>query len=258
MLCREGVTQDCWQSILSQVCSYTECSLSCKWLRPMLSKISPPPLTAHSLPRTSILQSKFQLSLNLLSPGEFFCPTLWERFWTRGKLFLFLAWNYFFKFYMPTLERRLGIGWEAGKEGRDSEATWGNVLLFHCRKLFISRAVPVHHSLLQKTHQLCEFISRFLLQRCCGSLLRWGFPLGWLSAALRFLPTQSWRSPNPMQSLQRFFHCSQRRAMLTLFLFSFYIPALCPSLPLQKVLLHGGIRKSHRPGGAGVLNNFCA
>lgn len=136
----------------------------------MLSKISPAPLTAYLLPRTWILQSKFQISLNLHSPGKFFWLTLWESFWTQRKLFLFLAWKYFFSFYIPTLERKLGIGLETGKEGRESKGTWVNVLPFHCRKLLISRAVPVHSSVLQKTHQLCEFVSRFLLQSHCGSL----------------------------------------------------------------------------------------
>lgn len=166
----------------------------------MLSKISPAPLTAYLLPRTWILQSKFQISLNLYSPGKFFWLTLWESFWTQRKLFLFLAWKYFFSFYIPTLERKLGIGLETGKEGRESKGTWGNVLPFHCRKLLISRAVPVHSSVLQKTHQLCEFVSRFLLQSHCGSLKQ--SPHAWdevsrCSPSLLPYTSATWRRRSP-------------------------------------------------------------
>lgn len=72
------VQRGCYTGVLAehslQVCSYTDCSLSWKWLWPMLSKISPAPLAARSLPRTWMLRSKFQISLTLLSPGKFFWP----------------------------------------------------------------------------------------------------------------------------------------------------------------------------------------
>ena len=200
-LCQGGVTQDCWQNICSQVCSYIDCSLSGKWLWPMLSKICCAPLTAHSLPRAWIPQSKFQISLNLFSPGKFFWPTLWERFWTWRKLLIPSIELLFLILYTYFGEEIRN--WLRDWEGTDSKATWGNVWPFHCRTLFISRAVPVHSLVLQKIHQLCEFANKFPLQNHCGSseaepmCLRWGLPLHSLYVALRFLPPKAEGAQTP-------------------------------------------------------------
>lgn len=130
-----------------------------------------------------------------------------------------------FSFYIPTSERKSGIGWEAGKEGTDSKATQGNVCDESGEKLLLSRAVPVYSLVLQKPHQLCEFVSRFLLQS----------PSAWdefshciMFCCLTLCATGGWRSLDPVQALSGSFHRSQKKAGLTHFLFSFYILALCP------------------------------
>lgn len=85
--------------------------------------------------------------------------------------------------------------------------------------------------------------------------LRWGFPLGTLSATLDFLIPEAEGARTPTQSLRRFFHHSQRRTMLVYVLFSFYIPAWCPSLHLQKGLVHLFSQRTqwNRGGGLEIL-----
>lgn len=154
LCCARRVSWACWHSSVS----HTNCSLSWKWPWLILRKISPALFTCQNS-NTAVQVPDLS---ELIFSWKIFLAYPSRKVWNIKKIFI--AWN-FFSFYIPTSERKSGI---AGKEGRDSEATQGNVCHESGGKLLLSRAVPVHSLVLQKPHQLCEFVSWFLLQSPCA------------------------------------------------------------------------------------------
>lgn len=216
--CAKRVSGACWQSSVS----HTNCSLNWKWLWLILRKISPAPFTpwnsntAVQVPNLSELI--FSWTIFLAYPSG--------KVWNIKKTFHSMEW--FFSFYIPASERKLGIGWEVRKEGRDSKATQGNVCLKVGGKLLLSRAFQftVQHS---KNHISCVNLSVGFFYR--AHVAEMSFPTVLMLCCLTPGAIWGWRSPDPMPALWGSFHRSQRKAGLTPFLFAFYTSLV----PLQNI-----------------------
>lgn len=157
MLCTEGVP-----GLLAEQClSYTNCSLSWKWLWLIVRKISPAPFT----PWNSNTAVQVPNLSELIFCWKIFLAYPSRKVWNIKKIFHSVK-RFFFLYTVFREEIR---NWLRDGEGRESsKATQGNVCHKSGGKLLLSRAVPVHSLVLQKLHQRCEFVSRFLLQSPCA------------------------------------------------------------------------------------------